>query len=267
MKAGRYLASIEIGSSTEGGKAIISLGDRAISYFAYKGVKDHPMAIFQKQERTTLKMVALKQIKEALQSGKLKSGDRIVEAELAREMGISRFPIREAISSLEKEGLVVTLPFKGTYVSQFDEKDLEELYTLRSALEELAIRLLMQKISSKEIKKLDSVLKAMEQATHKRKVVLISEDMRFHRTICELSGHRRLFDMWLTLQDQLRSFIALEEHSYEEADQLLKTHYPIMEAIKKGDSSLAEKCIRDHIADALGIIGRVLQKRHEDSQE
>lgn len=135
------------------------------------------MAIFQKQERTTLKMVALKQIKEALQSGKLKPGDRIVEAELAREMGISRFPIREAISSLEKEGLVVTLPFKGTYVSQFDEEDLEELYTLRSALEELAVRLLVQKISSKEIKKLDSVLKAMEQATHKRKVVLISADM------------------------------------------------------------------------------------------
>ncbi len=69
------------------------------------------MAIFKKQERTTLKMVALKQIKGALQSGKLKPGDRIVEAELAREMGISRFPIRDAISSLENEGLVVRLPF------------------------------------------------------------------------------------------------------------------------------------------------------------
>ncbi len=225
------------------------------------------MAIFQKQERTTLKMVALKQIKEALQSGKLKSGDRIVEAELAREMGISRCPFREAISSLEKEGLVVTLPFKGTYVSQFDEKDLEELYTLRSALEELAIRLLMQKVDSQKIKRLESILKTMERDVYGRKVGALSADMQFHQTICEFSGHRRLFDMWLTLQDQLRSFIALEEHSYEEADQLLKTHYPIMEAIKKGDSSLAEKCIRDHIADALGIIRRVLQKRYEDSQE
>ena len=107
----------------------------------------------------------------------------------------------------------------------------------------------------------------MERDVYGRKVGALSADMRFHQTICELSGHRRLFDMWLTLQDQLRSFIALEEHSYEEADQLLKTHYPVMEAIRNGDGPLAEKRIRDHIADALRVIKGVLQERHEDGRQ
>jgi len=144
---------------------------------------------------------------------------------------------------------------------------LDELYTLRSALEELAVRLLVQKIDSQKIKRLESILKTMERDVYGRKVGALSADMRFHQTICELSDHRRLFDMWLTLQDQLRSFIALEEHSYEEADQLLKTHYPVMEAIRNGDGPLAEKCIRDHIADALQVIKGVLQERHEDGRQ
>ena len=226
------------------------------------------MAVFHKQKRTTFKTVALKQIKEAIQSGKLKPGDRIVEAELAREMGISRFPIREAISSLEKEGILITIPFKGTYISHYDEDDLEEIYTLRSALEELAIRLLMEKITSKKIQKLESILAAMEQATHKGKVGrLIFGDMQFHQAICELSGHRRLLEVWLTLKDQLRSFIALEEHFYGGPEQLLKTHYPLMAAIKTGDSSLAEKRLREHLFDALQIVKEALRKRYDEGRE
>jgi len=210
--------------------------------------------IFEKQQRTTLKAQALKQIKEAILSGKLKPGDRIVEAELAEMMAISRFPIREALVYLEKEGLVVTSPFKGTYVSQFDQKDLEELYTLRSALEELAIRILMEKINKGKIAKLESILKAIEKAAQKKNVEkLISEDLRFHRTICELSNHRKLLDMWLTLEEQLRSFILLED-IYQGSDQLLQTHYPLLEAIKSGDGQLAEERMRSHLMEALSLL-------------
>lgn len=224
------------------------------------------MAIFREPERTTLKMEAVKQIKEAIQSGKLRPGDRLVESVLAKEMNISRFPVREAILFLEKEGMVVTAPFKGTYVSQFDEKDLDELYTLRSALEELAIGILMEKISSQEIEKLESILKAMEKATRKGKASLVAEDMRFHRTICEVSGHRRLLEIWLTLTDQLWSYIALEEDSYERGDRLLQTHDPVIEAIKKGDRLAAQKCMRDHIFDALHVLKEILRKTSQRKQ-
>jgi len=225
------------------------------------------MSMFQKQKRTTLTEMALKEIRNAIQSRKLRPGDRIIEAELARQMGISRFPIREAIRCLEREGVVKTIPFEGTHVSRFDLNDLEELYTLRSALEELAIRILMKKMTPRDIEKLESVLHAMEKAVYEKKEGAQAEDMRFHQTICELAGHRRLLETWLTLQDQLRSFIAIEEESYRGGDQLLKVHYPLMEAIKSGDSLTAEQCIRDHIAEALEIIRGVLQSENGDREE
>jgi DNA-binding GntR family transcriptional regulator len=104
----------------------------------------------------------------------------------------------------------------------------------------------------------------MEQATHKGKVGrLIFGDMQFHQAICELSGHQRLLEIWLTLKDQLGSFIAVEENTYGGPDQLLKTHYPLMEAIKKGDSSLAERRIREHLFDALQVVKGALRKNPE----
>jgi DNA-binding GntR family transcriptional regulator len=89
---------------------------------------------------------ALKEIREAIRKGKLKPGDRLVEMQLAEEMHISRFPIREALRYLEKEGLVETKPFKGTYVAKLTERDMEELYSLRSAIEEFAVRILIKDI-------------------------------------------------------------------------------------------------------------------------
>ena len=83
--------------------------------------------VFSKQKRATLTDQALRQIREAIRSGKLKPGDRLVEAQLAQEMHISRFPIREALRYLEKEGLVHTEPFKGSYVAQLTEKDMEAI--------------------------------------------------------------------------------------------------------------------------------------------
>lgn len=78
--------------------------------------------IFEKQKRETLVDMALRDIRTAIRTGKLKPGDRIVETRLAEEMNISRFPIREALRYLEKEGLVRTSSFKGTYVSEFDKQ-------------------------------------------------------------------------------------------------------------------------------------------------
>ena len=217
--------------------------------------------VFEKEQRSTLTIQALNQIRKAITSGKIKSGERLVEADLAKQMQISRFPIREAICYLEKEGLVVTIPFKGTYVANFNEKDLEEVYTLRSALEELAIRLLMDNLDSTKIKKLDTIVESMERATREEKAdKLVLEDMRFHRTICELSGHRRLLEVWMTLERQLITFITLEKVHYKDHAKFLKTHYPVVKAIKIGDGHLAEKTIREHLYEALEIIAQGYRK-------
>ena len=211
--------------------------------------------VFSKQKRPTLMSQALQEIREAIRKGKLKPGDRLVETQLAEEMHISRFPIREALRFLEKEGLVETKPFKGTYVAQLTERDMEELYSLRTAIEALAIRILIKNIDAEKIKKLESVFKSMQQASKNEDLdKLISEDFRFHQTICELSDHRKLLEVWLTLENQLRVFLTIEKQLFGNSVQFVKSHIPILEAIRKRKIRPAQKAIRDHLNWAMEVI-------------
>ena len=199
--------------------------------------------IFQKEDRSTLVVKVANQIREAIKSGKLKPGEHIIEGDLAMDMGISRFPIREAIRYLEKEGLVTTTPYKGAHVTELTEKDLEEIYSLRIVIEELAIRTLIKHLDSEKVKKLESVVTAMKQVAKNCRTIeeVIDVDLSFHRTICELSENRRLLELWLNLSHQLRAFIVLDDHLYgdDTPEKTLETHYPVFEAIKKEDSDLA----------------------------
>ena len=211
--------------------------------------------VFTRQKRATLTDRALKEIRDAIRSGKVKPGDRLVEMQLAQEMQISRFPIREALRYLEKEGLVETIPFKGTHVAEFTEKDMEELYSLRSSLEELAVRILIENLDEKKIKKLETIIQSMQKASQTGNLdQMISEDLRFHQTICELSGHRKLLDVWRTLENQLLVFLTIEKDFFETAYLYVSTHDPLMDAIKNRDAKRAEKAIRDHLELAMRII-------------
>ena len=200
---------------------------------------------------------ALLEIREAIRKGKLKPGDRLVEMQLAEEMHISRFPIREALRFLEKEGLVETKPFKGTYVAQLTERDMEELYSLRSAIEEFAVRILIKHIDEGKIDKLASIFQAMQQASKNEDLdKLIAEDFRFHQTICELSDHRKLLEVWLTLENQLRVFLTIEKKLFGNSAQFVKSHVPILKAIRERKIRPAQKAIRDHLKWAMQVIRR-----------
>ncbi|MGD8297949.1 MAG: GntR family transcriptional regulator, partial [Desulfobacterales bacterium] len=95
--------------------------------------------IFEKEKRSTLPGQVANQIREAIKSGKLKPGDRLIETVLAREMNIGRNAVREAIRYIEKEGLIVTTPFKGAQVVEMSKNDLKDIYDVRNALETLAL--------------------------------------------------------------------------------------------------------------------------------
>ena len=224
--------------------------------------------VFSRPKRSTLMDQAFQQIREAIRSGKLKPGDRLVETQLAKEMQISRFPIREALRYLEKEGLVQSKPFKGTYVAQLTEKDMEELYSLRSAIEELAVRILIKNIDEKKIKKLESIVAAMVQASEDDDIdKMISEDLRFHQTICEMSGHRKLLDVWLNLENQLQVFLTIEKNLFGNSYQFVTTHHPILEAIKSRKIGPAQKAIRDHLKLAMKVIRQGYWERNSKNEK
>jgi DNA-binding GntR family transcriptional regulator len=206
--------------------------------------------VFKAEKRSILVEQVANQIREAIKSKKLKSGERLIETVLASGMETGRNAVREAIRYLEKEGLVTTTPFKGAQVTEFAKEDLDELYDLRIVLEELAIRTLVRNIDREKIARLESVVKAMKGVTKKGSVEeIIDVDLNFHRTICELSGNRRLLSTWLNLSHQLRAFIGLENQLYDDdtPETTLGMHYPVFEAIKKGDGDLAVKRMREVI--------------------
>ena len=149
---------------------------------------------------------------------------------------------------------MVTIPFKGTYVASIGVQDVDEIYSLRSSLEELAVRLVVAKSSPAELKKLHLLVDAMTRTVAAQNLSkMISLDLNFHRTICELSGHKRLLKIWLTLENQMRALFAVEERFYGEYARLVRGHGPIFEAIREKDALRAEQRIRHHFIESTRI--------------
>ena len=211
--------------------------------------------IFTKQHRPTMAQIALENIREAIEKGLLQPGSRIVESQLSKELGMSRFPVREALCCLEKEGLVKTVPFKGVRVAYITPKDIEDLMMLRCALEELAVRLAIQRVTPEKIEKLQSVLKKMEHALdYENESDILNADLGFHQSICEFAENSRLLNAWLPLASQIRVCLKLEYPLFQTAQDFVSTHIPLFQVIKERNQEKAVKLIREHIYSAIDRI-------------
>jgi len=206
---------------------------------------------FKIRKREVLAEQVANLLRNSIRSGELTPGKRLVETELANDMEVSRSAIREAIPCLEKEGLVTVNHFKGTFVTQLEEKDLEEIYLLRPELEQLAIRLLVKNLNDEKIRALELVVEEMKRVADNPKSLsqVIDVDVRFHRRICELSDNGRLLQAWLNLSFQLSAFIAMEGQLYgdETPAQVFERHYVVFESIKKGNADLAVRQMKEVI--------------------
>ena len=204
--------------------------------------------IFEKEKRSTLPGQVANQIREAIKSGKLKPGDRLIETVLAREMNIGRNAVREAIRYIEKEGLIVTTPFKGAQVVEMSKNDLKDIYDVRNALETLALNTLAMKIDNEKTRVLDAVVKEMKAVSKKGNLkAIIDVDLKFHRTLCELSENKVLLEAWSAISNRLRAFIANGDGLYGEdtPEVTLGTHYPVIVAIKNSDFKLAVRILNE----------------------
>ena len=202
--------------------------------------------IFEKEKRSTLPGQVANQIREAIKSGRLKPGDRLIETVLAREMNIGRNAVREAIRYIEKEGLIVTIPFKGAQVVEMSKNDLKDIYDVRNALETLALNTLAMKIDNEKTRVLDAVVKEMKAVSKKGNLkAIIDVDLKFHRTLCELAENKVLLEAWSAISNRLRAFIANGDGLYGEdtPEVTLGTHYPVVDAIKNSDFKLAVRIL------------------------
>lgn len=201
-----------------------------------------------------LRDVVFENLRDAIITQVLKPGERLMEIQLADEMGVSRTPVREAIRKLELEGLVVMVPRKGAYVAGVSMKDIHEVYEVRSALEMLAVTLAAERITDEELNALEQqVLRESEEEAKKDGSDLdniIYIDSSFHDIIYQAARNQRLVQFVNILQEQLQRFRAASLARPGRSKTALEEHKKIVEALSERNGELASKLAQEHIENA-----------------
>lgn len=194
-------------------------------------------------------------LRRAIVAGTLRPGQRVVEAEIARQMGISRAPLREAIRQLEQEGLLVSNPRRGTTVVQLTRADVEEVYTLRADLEARAIRRAICRLTADDLAELEALLQAMNDAAS-----LLDADIAFHRAIVAAAGWSHLQRIWESLHPRTLTLYTLRTVADWSTQRHADRHRVVLDAIRAGDPDAAAEVIREHI---LGVGDEVMRRLPE----
>jgi len=190
-------------------------------------------------------------IEEAVLNGTYKPGDSLTESRLAAELGVSRTPVREALTRLEQEGLVRLVPNKGALVTGISPKDIQDIYTIRIMIEGLAARWAAEQISDEELKQLQEAIELEEFYTLKNDLEhLLQLDSRFHQIMYAASKSRPLMYMLKTFHQYIQHARSLSLETPGRAYKALQEHKAILQAIREHDGRRAEDLTAEHIRRA-----------------
>ena len=215
---------------------------------------------FDPAEYLPLREVVFKTLRNAIIHGELKPGERLMEEKLAKNLEVSRTPVREAIRMLELEGLVVMIPRRGAEVARITVEDLQEALEVRMAIEDLSVRLASLRIDEEGKEKLRKASEAFDAALEKKDVVKIAEkDERFHDVIFEATKNRRLINLAHNLREQVYRYRYEYVKDFSSHDKLSRELARIMDAILNGDVVRAQQAMRGHIYDQLQRVIEIIQ--------
>lgn len=199
-----------------------------------------------------------KAMRDAIQSGKLKPGTRLREIELAERLGISRTPIREALSRLQSDGLVINEPNRGMIVTVLDRRMVSELYVMRQVLEGTAAALAARHASDEEIASLREI--ADRDKEHTDPQLLAANNRLFHETLYQSAHNRYLLKTLNTLRESMallgNTTLALPGRS----STALQEHQAIVHALEQRDAAAAEAATVSHIKEAYRARLRLLNE-------
>lgn len=197
---------------------------------------------------------------QAIVQGRLPPGSKLVEAGVARELGVSRAPVREAARLLERQGLLVANPRRGFFVRQFALDDIDEIYDLRLCVERHAAVLAARNLTPETRDALRRQIDVLhEMADLDDQARQVEEDYRFHRLICEIAGNTRVLRLFDDLASELRMVIGLIGRLYDDPHEIARTHEPILAAIEAGDPERIIAHIDHHIGHAWREVGKLLR--------
>lgn len=209
-----------------------------------------------------LRDVVVESIRQAIISGQFPPGMRLMELQLAEEMGVSRTPVREAIRKMELEGLVIMIPRRGAYVADISIKDINEVYEVRTALDVLSAGLAAERIDKSEIQEMRELLAeeaALVEARDYPKI--IDNDTAFHDVIYRASGNTRCMNIISNLREQITAIRGRSMPYPGRVEIMLKEHRAIFDAIAAGKVEKAQEAVRTHMENAEQTLLKVIKEQ------
>jgi DNA-binding GntR family transcriptional regulator len=210
----------------------------------------------------TIRKKVYKHVREQLLSGEIKPGERLIEARIAADIGVSRTPVREALHSLELEGIIESIPRVGYTVSPTSIDEISEICEIRVYLEGLAAKWAMERSLNTLISQLEkNIVESEEYASRGNVRLFVEHDARFHEIIAKMSGSRRLLELTQLLRrHMLRYYMNSKPDNVFRA---IKGHKDIFEGFKRGDIGEVNDAMRRHLEQSRNDIVRFALKQHE----
>ena len=208
------------------------------------------------------------QLEKDILCGKFTPGESLIELKISADLGVSRTPVREAIRMLEQKGLVEMQPHRGAVVLGVNEKDLEDVYTIRMYIEGLAAKWAAAEITDEQLRELTEIVDLQEFYQLKSATERINDlDSRFHERIFEYCHSRPLQHTLSELHHMVQWFRGLSLSTEGRAGRAIEEHRRILEALAARDGDLAEKLTVLHIKNARENLVKLAAKKIADEAE
>jgi DNA-binding GntR family transcriptional regulator len=206
-------------------------------------VSEHPAGATP----TTLKSYVYNVLRDAIVSGRYKPGSRLNESQLARELNISRIPIREALMQLQEHGLVMNHERRGMFVTELSEEDVQRINSLRVVLEAEALKLCRARMTRQTAARLTELVEQMEAWEQSSEIDAAAIDLEFHRTVWQAAGNPYLNKTLDSLSTVLFAHTALENVSHEDMRWRLNHHRGLLD-VALGQSDVSpEAAVISHL--------------------
>lgn len=213
-------------------------------------------------KRKNLNNLVTNYIKESILYEEYKEGDRILEENLSTKLGISRAPIREGIRELEQEGIITSIPRKGSYITTFTSEDINEIFSIRLLIENDIIETLIKEneLKEKDFENLNDIVEEMVNivklniSENEKYIQMNAQDIKFHNYIWRKSGSERRVKILNGLFFQLKMAMIYDMKKTNNLLTSATDHYKVIDALKIKNISLAKKELEDHIITYSGSI-------------
>ena len=201
-----------------------------------------------------------KRLRRAIKGGSLSPGTHLVEQDIAEQLLVSRMPVRVAIQKLIDEGLVIREPRRGAFVHTFSAKELDEVTSIRVALEKLVVQFAIPNWSDAIEAELERIVEQMFAAANDGdKQAIFELDVKFHSALWELSDHAILIEVVSSLRSRISRFLAEANYSVSPTEliQHVEAHQTLLNILRQGDIEQAKEAMAEHI-----LVSQVRIRQH-----